>query len=281
MKVIHTVEEAAEYQGLNFVPTMGALHIGHEALIREAKKHDGDVAVSIFINPKQFGPSEDFDKYPRDMEKDLSFCNDLGVKVVFCPKNEEMYPDDSVTPVTRPALSEVMCGRRRPGHFDGVTTAVARLFRILRPSRAFFGWKDAQQLIIVRALVEDLELGVDIVPVDTVRERDGLASSSRNQYLSVSEREKSSALYRALLMGAKMAKGGSTVGEFIAEIRGAFSEARLESEYVEVRYLDDLSSLSSELPILESAARERGGCLLAGAVVLDRTRLIDNIWIFD
>src|SRR6266550_5756081 len=196
MNVLETIEQmrsacqAAKQGGkrLGFVPTMGALHEGHLSLVRAAKTRCDVVAASIFVNPTQFGPNEDFSKYPRSFERDRELLEKEGVELLFAPSVEEMYPGDAVTFVTVEGLSERLCGKSRPGHFRGVTTVVSKLFHIMQPDFAFFGQKDAAQVAIVNKMVRDVNLGVEIVACPIVRETDGLAMSSRNAYLSPQQR---------------------------------------------------------------------------------------------
>src|SRR5437764_11072800 len=206
MKIHKTIQETRSAcraekdcgRRLGFVPTMGALHEGHLSLVRAAKTQADVVAVSIFVNPSQFGPNEDFSKYPRMFERDCDLLKKEGVDLLFAPSVEEMYPGGIVTWVTVEGLSDKLCGRSRPGHFRGVTTVVAKLFNITEPEVAFFGQKDAAQAIIIRRMVRDLNLDVQIVVAPIVRERDGLAISSRNFYLNPQQRKSATVLYRAL-----------------------------------------------------------------------------------
>jgi len=173
---------------VGFVPTMGYLHEGHLSLMRKSVEECGFTVVSIFVNPTQFGPGEDYDRYPRDLERDLSMCESVGVDLVFAPGVSEMYEPDACTRVTVSGLTQNLCGRSRPGHFDGVTTVVCKLFNMVRPDRAYFGQKDAQQVAVVRRMVRDLNIPVEVREMPTVREPDGLAMSSRNVYLSPDQR---------------------------------------------------------------------------------------------
>src|SRR5712692_3955739 len=206
MKLVRTIEEvraarrAARSRGgrLGLVPTMGALHEGHLSLVRAARPKSDVVAASIFVNPTQFGPSEDFAKYPRNLENDCALLEQEGVELVFAPSVEEMYPKGNVTWVLVDGLSDRLCGRSRPGHFRGVTTVVSKLFHIVQPDLAFFGQKDAAQVAIIRAMVRDLNLPVEIVACPIVREPDGLALSSRNAYLTAEQREQALVLHRTL-----------------------------------------------------------------------------------
>ncbi|OGH99913.1 MAG: hypothetical protein A2Y25_05475 [Candidatus Melainabacteria bacterium GWF2_37_15] len=184
---------------LGFVPTMGALHIGHESLIERANTECDAVIVSIFVNPIQFGPNEDFSKYPRQLEQDREICSKYGVDYIFAPIEQEMYPGKYVTEVVPPALyQDRLCGKSRPGHFNGVATVVLKLFNIITPDKAYFGEKDAQQLAIIKKMVQDLNVPVEIIGCPIIRDADGLACSSRNKYLTKESREKALTLYKVL-----------------------------------------------------------------------------------
>jgi pantoate--beta-alanine ligase len=251
------------------VPTMGALHKAHGELIRVARERagkDGEVAVSIFVNPLQFEPGSDYQYYPRPEKEDENFCRAAGVDVLFRPSTGEMYPDDRSVFVDENSLSTVLEGKSRPGHFRGVCTVVAKLFNILEPDAAVFGEKDFQQLAIIRRMVRDLNYKIDIVPVPTVREDNGLACSSRNVYLNAQEREQAAVLRKALL-GAK--KSGKKSGKNIVDVvRATIAEAPLARiDYIE---LVDAGTLQP----LEKA---ESNALLALAVYFGQTRLIDNI----
>jgi pantoate--beta-alanine ligase len=251
------------------VPTMGALHKAHGELIRVARDRagkDGEVAVSIFVNPLQFEPGSDYQHYPRPEKEDENFCRAAGVDVLFRPSTGEMYPDDRSVFVDENSLSTVLEGKSRPGHFRGVCTVVAKLFNILEPDAAVFGEKDFQQLAIIRRMVRDLNYKIDIVPVPTVREDNGLACSSRNVYLSAQEREQAAVLRKALL-DAK--KSGKKSGKNIVDlVRATIAEAPLARiDYIE---LVDAGTLQP----LEKA---ESNALLALAVYFGQTRLIDNI----
>ena len=205
MKVERTIDEARlTLQGdgaLGFVPTMGFLHDGHLSLMHRAREENERVAVSIFVNPLQFGPSEDLEAYPRDEARDLDLCERAGVDVVFAPSVEEMYPEGRATSVTVEGITDSLEGAARPGHFDGVATVVAKLFNIVRPDRAYFGQKDAQQVAVIRRMIADLSCGIELVVCPTIRETDGLAMSSRNSYLDGDERQRAVALFNALREG--------------------------------------------------------------------------------
>lgn len=255
---------------LVLVPTMGALHAGHLALVEKARAlagSEGSVVVSIFVNPTQFGPNEDFSRYPRPIEADLAKCREAGVDIVFAPTPEEMYAPDHSVWVDELNLSTGLCGASRPGHFKGVCTVVSKLFHIISPHIAVFGKKDYQQLAIIRRMVRDLHFQVEIVGVETVREPDGLALSSRNQYLSPEERKEALILRQALLAAA--AGGASVPPQTIREQVVAFiSRSPLaQIDYVEVVDADTLG-----VPTPDSKA-----LLVAVAVFFGKTRLIDNV----
>lgn len=254
-----------------FVPTMGFLHEGHAALIREAKKLASTVVVSVFVNPLQFGPKEDFDRYPRDLAHDIKVIEYAGGDVLFCPSLQELTPPSLQIAVDPGPLGNVLCGRSRPGHFRGVCTIVAKLFNIVRPHFAVFGWKDAQQLVIIRKMVSDLNFPIEIVGVETVRESDGLAMSSRNTYLTAEERQRAPWLYSALNQAKRKAleEGCVSTKELREGIVGIITEKmRAQVDYVECVRLSDLSAVD---------VVELGNTMIAAAVFLGRTRLIDNV----
>jgi len=274
MRVVHTIAEARAVRRAlpgtwGFVPTMGYLHEGHLSLVRRARAENDRVAVSIFVNPTQFGPHEDYARYPRDLERDLRLLEPLGVDLVFVPSVEEMYPPGFQTWVIVEEVSRPLEGASRPGHFRGVATVVAKLFNILRPDRAYFGQKDAQQTVVIRRMVQDLNIPVEIVICPTVREPDGLAMSSRNTYLNPEERRAATVLFRAL----QAAKARYEAGERDAErLREAMREViRAEPlariDYVSVAHPETLQELE----------RVEGPALLSLAVYIGTTRLIDNL----
>lgn len=277
MKLVRTVEEmralsrGAKSSGarLGLVPTMGALHAGHLSLVQAARSRSDKVAASIFVNPTQFGPNEDFAKYPRDLEKDCAVLESEGVDFVFAPPVEEMYPPGAVTWVTVEGLSERLCGKSRPGHFRGVTTVVAKLFNAVEPDLAFFGQKDAAQAAIIRRMVRDLKIAVEIHVCPIVRESDGLALSSRNSYLSAEERRTALVLYRSLSNARKLFDGGERdAAKLIAAANVEFSyEPGAKLDYFEVV---DPDTLEPESAITKEV-------LAAVAALVGRTRLIDNI----
>jgi len=252
------------------VPTMGALHEGHASLIKAARSACDRLVVSIFVNPTQFGPGEDFEKYPRDLKRDARLAGNEKADVIFAPVPAEMYPlGFDTTVAVGPALTQTMCGLARPNHFQGVATVVAKLLAIVRPHQAFFGQKDYQQTLVVRRLAADLNTGCEIVVVPTVREADGLAKSSRNAYLSEEERRVAGSLYQAL----KLAEGILQVGErhpkeLIEAVRKRLkAESKIDLEYVVAKNADTLE----DLMILS------GRVLVAAAVRVGATRLIDNV----
>lgn len=251
---------------VGFVPTMGALHEGHAALVRAARARDGFVVVSVFVNPTQFGPSEDFAKYPRTLDADRALCHEAGADLVFAPTAAEMYPERSVTFVEVTELDRELCGPSRPGHFRGVCTVVLKLFNVVSPDRAYFGAKDYQQACIVMQMVRDLNVPVEVRVEPTVREADGLAMSSRNRYLSPAERAVAPAIYAALL--GLFESGQRDVATLEARLRGALEA--IPGARVEYARVVDAESLQ---PI----ARVEKPAVAAVAVFLGTTRLIDNL----
>lgn len=277
MKIISTISdlrrELAAFRSrgerIGLVPTMGALHEGHLTLVRRSLAQTDRTVVSIFVNPKQFGPGEDFARYPRNLKADSELLSAAGADIVFAPEVDEMYPAGFSLSVTVAGVSNGMEGARRPGHFTGVATVVTRLFCLVLPDAAFFGEKDGQQLAVIQRLATDLGLPLTIVPVPTVREADGLALSSRNLYLSPGEREKAPHLYRSLLTGAELfAKGCREASEILVAVR-----ASLENEpsfRLDALDLVDLETMEP-LTLLDRPA------MLAMAAFLGKTRLIDNV----
>ncbi len=257
---------------VGFVPTMGALHDGHLALVHRARRENDQVIASIFVNPLQFGPSEDVDRYPRAIEDDSRLLRENGVDALFLPQVQEIYPDGFRTSVevTGP-LTAVLEGAARAGHFAGVTTVVSKLLFITQPTRAYFGMKDAQQLLVIAKFVHDLDIAVEIVPVPTVRERDGLAMSSRNRYLSAEERKAAAAISRALEAGRALFDQGerdaAALQSAVHEVLNA--EPLLQTEYVSCAHLPTLR----ELDQIDERA------LLSLAVQCGAARLIDNRWL--
>jgi pantoate--beta-alanine ligase len=274
MKVVETVVELKKIREklprpLGFVPTMGYLHEGHLVLVRQARAENASVAVSIFVNPTQFGPKEDFKQYPRDPERDLSLLGKEGTDLVFMPPVEEVYPPGFDKWVEVGKIAERLEGASRLGHFRGVATVVARLFELVRPDRAYFGQKDAQQLLVVRRMVADLNLGLEVVAVPTVREADGLAMSSRNTYLSPEERGQAAVLYRALTLAQRLYSEGERDAE---TIRRKMTELIQKQPLAQIDYVSiaDAETLE-ELEVLRPPA------LVSMAVRIGNTRLIDNV----
>jgi len=272
MDVIHTVSElrrrlAAE-PSIAFVPTMGNLHAGHLALVDLAGKHGRCVAASIFVNRLQFEPGSDFERYPRTLERDCKLLEERGCHVVFAPDEKEMYPVPQEMVVSPPKLAEQLCGACRPGHFQGVATVVAKLFNIVRPHVAVFGKKDYQQLHVIRALVQQLNFGIEIVGGETVREPDGLAMSSRNGYLSAAERAEAVRLSRNLRLVEARIREGSR--EFMALENSTMDDLTRQGwkvDYISIRRREDL----------DTPQRDDRALVVLGAAWLGKTRLIDNL----
>jgi pantoate--beta-alanine ligase len=254
---------------LGFVPTMGALHEGHLSLVRAARASSNVVAASIFVNPTQFGPKEDLAKYPRSFERDCELLEREGVELLFAPAVEEMYPAGSVTWVTVEGLSDKLDGRSRPGHFRGVTTVVSKLFHVVEPDAAFFGQKDAAQVAIIRRMVRDLNLAVEIVVCPIVREADGLAMSSRNAYLDAEQRKRALVLRRSLMRVQKLAGAGErSAARLLAAGREEISsESSVRLDYFEIVDAETLDAVDDV----------SAGTLVAVAAFVGSTRLIDNV----
>ncbi len=264
-------EARAKGRKIGFVPTMGFLHEGHLSLIRKAKEIADMTVVSIFVNPTQFGEREDFGKYPKDLTRDADLAIAEGVDYLFTPSVEEIYPEGYSTHVEVKDLSEVMCGKSRPGHFRGVTTVVMKLFHIVLPTFAVFGQKDAQQAIIIKKMLQDLNMDVELVISPTVRHEDGLALSSRNSYLNEKERKAATVLYRALKEAERLIKDGKTDAQSI--IGGM--EKLIEAE--PLARIDYISATDTEN--LKAVKKMSGSVLIALAVFIGSTRLIDNIMV--
>lgn len=276
-EVLRTAQEVALYaerlrregRTLALVPTMGFLHEGHVSLMHEAPRRADAVAVSIFVNPAQFGPKEDLERYPRDFQGDLARCAAAGVSAVFAPEPSEVYPPGYQTYVDVTEVSRGLCGERRPGHFRGVATVVAQLFCLFRPQVALFGEKDFQQLQVIRGLNRDLRLGVEIVGMPTVREKDGLAMSSRNAYLSAEERARALAIPRGLGRAQALFRGGEREArELVTVVRAELEAAGLREDYVELVDAERLTPLTV-------VPADRPARLLVAAFA-GATRLIDN-----
>jgi pantoate--beta-alanine ligase len=261
-------ELRARGRSIGLVPTMGYLHEGHLSLVRECRKRADVTVVSIFVNPLQFGPQEDFRRYPRDPERDASLLEKEGVDILFLPADGDMYPEGYRTSVEVAGLQDKLCGRLRPGHFKGVATVVLKLFNIVRPDYAFFGQKDAQQVVVLRRMAKDLNMDVEIRALPIIREPDGLAMSSRNTYLSAEERRAAIVLSRSLEEARRTFEKGERAASLIRQrlLRAIASEPLAKMDYAEVV---DPSSL-------EPVERIEGRALVALAVSIGKTRLIDN-----
>ncbi len=253
---------------VGFVPTMGYLHEGHESLIRKASEENDRVVVSIFVNPIQFGPKEDLSTYPRDLDRDSKLCERLGADIIFHPENEEMYFKDFSTFVDMSGLTAGLCGKSRPNHFRGVCTVVIKLFNIVSPDRAYFGEKDAQQLAVIKRMVRDLNIDIEIIGCPIVREKDGLAKSSRNTYLSIEARKAATILNKSLMLSKEKIQLGERNSEVIIEI---IKEIINSEKLARVDYIEIVDSLS-----MERVERIEKSVLVAIAVFIGKTRLIDN-----
>jgi pantoate--beta-alanine ligase len=271
--------EIATYRGqspdstVGFVPTMGYLHEGHASLLRKSALDNGLTVLSIFVNPLQFGPNEDLDKYPRDEARDIRVAETSGANIVFIPKVEEMYPQRILTEVAVSEITERLCGSSRPGHFDGVATVVTKLFNIVQPDRAYFGMKDAQQLAVITRMTQDLNIPVEIVPCPIEREEDGLALSSRNVFLTSEERDQALVLSRSLSRVPEWIQDGMNVSELIGRIKEEILKQSLANiDYVDIVTYPNLQSLEGQQPLVEMD----NYILIALAVRFGKTRLIDN-----
>lgn len=279
MKTVKTKDELrqalASQRGttIGLVPTMGYLHAGHLSLIERARQECGCVVASIFVNPLQFGPQEDFATYPRDLERDAMLAKEAGVDILFAPSTDEMYPEPPLTNVTVSSITEILCGASRPGHFDGVGTVVTKLFNLVQPQRAYFGLKDIQQVAVIQRMTTDLDFPVTIVPCSTVREADGLAMSSRNVHLSAEERSQATILYRALTTGKQRVLSGEWLtGD---EVEHHLKEMIASQPLAEIDYVNILTFPELE-PVSHIAERQY---VIALAVRIGKTRLIDNMLI--
>jgi pantoate--beta-alanine ligase len=274
MKVVKTAAELSQLRDkmpgpVGFVPTMGCLHEGHLALVRRAKAENASVAVSIFVNPTQFGPNEDFRRYPRDPKRDLALLEKEGVDLVFMPPVEEIYPPGFDKWVDVGRLGRRLEGASRPGHFRGVATVVARLFELVKPDRAYFGQKDAQQLLVIKKMVADRDMGLEVIAVPTVREADGLAMSSRNTYLNSEERKQAVVLYQALVLAQRLYSDGE---------RDAKAIRRKMTTLIQKQPLAAIDYISiADAETLDELDEVNPPALVSMAVKIGRTRLIDNI----
>ncbi|PFJ12141.1 pantoate--beta-alanine ligase [Bacillus cereus] len=277
MNIITTVQEMQQItselrtsgKSIGFVPTMGYLHDGHAMLLRKAREENEIVVLSVFVNPLQFGPNEDLDRYPRDIDRDESVAKENGVDYLFYPSVEEMYPAEQTTTVDVVKRTSVLCGQQRPGHFAGVATVLMKLFNITMPNRAYFGMKDAQQVAVIEGFVADFNIPVTIVPVDIVREEDGLAKSSRNVYLSSEEREEALHLYKSLRIAKEQIEAGERNPETITKLVKEHIEQYTKGT---VDYADVYA-----YPSLTVVEKIEGRIILAIAIKFENVRLIDNI----
>jgi pantoate--beta-alanine ligase len=275
MRVVKTIEEVRDFVNewrseghtVGLVPTMGFLHEGHESLIKRAAQENDRVVVSDFVNPTQFAPNEDFEAYPRDIEADAVLCERAGASIIFNPEADEMY-DNALTFVDMREITKVLCGKTRPIHFSGVCTVVSKLFNIVKPDRAYFGQKDAQQLCVIKKMVKDLNFDIEIVGCPIIREKDGLAKSSRNTYLNADERKAALCLSRSLSIGKNMIENGEKSAKVVIDAVKAEIEKEplAKIDYVEIVDWNNLKSVEEiKAPIL-----------MAIAVYIGKTRLIDN-----
>ncbi len=258
-----------EGKTISFVPTMGYLHEGHLSLIRQARKDSDVLVISIFVNPAQFGAGEDYNRYPRDLERDKKLAEQEGADILFVPSSKEMYPQGYHTFIEVEKLSAPLCGRSRPGHFRGVATVVAKLFNLVRPQSAYFGGKDAQQALLIKKMVNDLNMDIEIKVLPTVREKDGLALSSRNEYLNPEERQVAPVLYRSLQEAQRMLSSGERDSRKVIQ--------RMEEMIwrEKLARIDYISIVNGET--LGDRERVEGKILIALAVWIGKTRLIDNL----
>ena len=276
MNIVKTISEVRnevknwrkQWLSVGLVPTMGYLHEGHKSLIDRSCKENDKVVVSVFVNPTQFGPGEDLATYPRDIQRDAALCEDAGAALIFNPEPEEMYFDDFHTYVTMESLSDELCGKTRPIHFRGVCTVVSKLFHIVAPDRAYFGQKDAQQLAIIKRMVRDLNFDIEIVGCPIVREADGLAKSSRNTYLNPEERKAALVLSKAVGLGQELIQKGERNADVIVEKMKKLIE---EEPLAKIDYVQAVDAIS-----IQPVAEIKGTVLVAMAVYIGKTRLIDN-----
>ncbi len=275
MEVLRTIKEVRDFKRANrdaplvLVPTMGALHEGHTSLMKIGKALKGKMIVSIYVNPLQFGPDEDLDNYPRQQKEDIEICRSEGVAAIFLPDDEVMYPGERFTAVRVGSLQDHLCGAGRPGHFDGVTTVVAKLFNIIEPTHAVFGLKDFQQYMIIKKMVKDLDFPIEIIGGDIIREAGGLAMSSRNKYLSPEERERALNINRALTYIMERAADGKSNADTLISDAIAKYLSGIKIDYFDIYDSKNLKPVPRDLP-------PKGGLVAAGAFFVGSTRLIDN-----
>lgn len=276
MKVVHKISEVREIVNkwkregfsVGLVPTMGYLHEGHQSLIKKAVEQNDRVVVSVFVNPMQFGENEDLASYPRDLEKDTKLCEETGADLIFNPAPEEMYPEGFCSYVDMNGLTKELCGKSRPIHFRGVMTVVSKLFNIVTPNKAYFGMKDAQQLLIIKRMVKDLSFGIEIVGCPIVREEDGLAKSSRNTYLNEEERKAALILYKTINLGKKLLEEGERDS---AVLLSKMKENINKEPLAKIDYVEAV-----DIEKVEKVDKIEGTVLVAMAVYIGKTRLIDN-----
>jgi len=254
---------------IGLVPTMGFLHEGHLSLMRQSRAGNDISVISIFVNPTQFGPAEDYDAYPRDLDRDSRMASEAGVDVIFAPSARDMYPEGYATYVNIERITEKMCGTSRPGHFRGVTTVVSKLFNLAQPHRAYFGQKDAQQAIVIKQMARDLNFDIEIIVMPIIREEDGLAMSSRNKYLSPEERKAALVLRKSLLMAEGLFKSGVTEAAII------YNRIKDMIDFEPLAKIDYISIVDADT--LDDVGKLRQNTLIALAVFIGKTRLIDNI----
>lgn len=277
MLIIKSVDEMKRHmkdikkqgRSIGFVPTMGYLHEGHMSLIKRARGENEVVVVSVFVNPTQFGPNEDYERYPRDEERDKKMCEEAGCDILFMPNKDDMYRENYSTYVEVHGLTEGLCGAKRPGHFRGVATIVTKLFNIVKPDRAYFGQKDAQQLAVIKRMVKDLDFDIEIVGCEIVRDVDGLALSSRNTYLSEEERKQAPILYKSLLKAKEEIEKGERASEKLIDL---IKTTILEMPDAQIDYIEIVNNET-----LKPIEKVEGEVLIALAVKFGKTRLIDNM----
>ncbi len=276
IKVVHTIKEVRqevenwrkEGKSVGFVPTMGYLHEGHQSLIANSVKDNDKTVVSVFVNPMQFGVGEDLESYPRDLEKDTKLCEETGADLIFNPEPEEMYAKGFCSFVDMNGLTKELCGKSRPIHFRGVCTVVSKLFNIVRPDKAYFGQKDAQQLAVIKRMVADLNIAVEVIGCPIIREEDGLAKSSRNTYLSAEERKAALILSKSIFAGKKMVEEGMRDSK---ELIKAMTDIINTEKLAKIDYVDVV-----DFETIEKCDKIQGETLVAIAVYIGKTRLIDN-----
>ncbi|MFV3011282.1 pantoate--beta-alanine ligase [Clostridium botulinum] len=276
MNIVHTIKDVKsiikkwkdENLSIGYVPTMGYLHEGHASLIKKAREENDKVIVSIFVNPIQFGPKEDYSAYPRDLDKDSSLCEKFGADLVFNPETSEMYPNKIYSHVNVDILTENLCGEKRPGHFQGVCTVLTKFFNILNPTKAYFGEKDAQQLTVVKKMVEDLNFPIEIIGCPIIREEDGLAKSSRNAYLNKQERKSALILNKSLKEALKSLKSGE---KDLNIIKNIIINTIMKEPLAKIDYISIVDSTT-----LQPVEKLQSSILIAIAVYIGKTRLIDN-----